>query len=294
MRDAGHGDHPVSAPGQLPMRVLVKGASTVNWTSWMGGPRTDFTFSRVVEERLLDDGRPCEVRTVTMTSEKTSAILSTWQREILGYSPDVIVLVYGHYETIHLFLPRWLERHANSLKARPRRLSRLYRDRVLRPVWMALARLQARLDTVLDPTVRRSRPRDVAADLGRYIEHVQKVGSPLVFCFELLPPTTRYQSWFPGMAARMEVMNRAIEQMVDRVDLPQVRWFRVSALLEEAAGGDPEEATPDGFHYSPALHRAIGEALAREIADWAETQPHLQTQPHLRAQPSMQPKESTP
>src|SRR3546814_15684162 len=86
---------------ELPLRVLVKGASTVNWTSWMGGPRTDFTFPRALEEQLLQDGRPCEVRTITMTSEKTSTILGTWQREILGYSPEVIVLVYGHYETIH-------------------------------------------------------------------------------------------------------------------------------------------------------------------------------------------------
>lgn len=259
----------------LPMRVLVKGASTVNWISWMGGPRTDFTFPRVVEEQLLADGRPCEVRTITMASEKTSSILRTWQEEVVSWSPDVIVLVYGHYETIHFFLPRWLERHANSLCARPRLLSRLYREKLLRPVWMMLARLQATLDTVLDPTLRRRRPQRVAADLERYIQHVQQVGSPLVFCFELLPPTKRYQSWFPGMAARMEVMNRSIREMVERVGLPQVRWFPVRPVVEELNGGDYEEATPDGFHYSPSLHRAIGTALAREIGAWADTQPHL-------------------
>ena len=55
-------------------------------------------------------------------AEKTAPILKTWQQEILGFSPDVIVLVYGYVETIHLFLPRWLERHANSWKAKPRRL----------------------------------------------------------------------------------------------------------------------------------------------------------------------------
>ncbi|MCW2767681.1 MAG: hypothetical protein JWO11_3640 [Nocardioides sp.] len=262
-------------PLPLPIRVLVKGASTVNWVSWMGGPRTDFTFPRAIEAQLAADGRPSEVRAITMTSEQTRKILSTWQAEVLNFSPDVIVLVYGHYETIHLFLPRWLERHANSLKGRPRRLSMLYRERVLRPVWMMLARLQARLDKVLDPTIRRSRPRHVTADLERYITHVQKVGSPLVILFELLPPSERYRSWFPGMAARMEVMNAAIADLVTRVDLPNVRYFRVSELVDKYADGDPEVATPDGFHYSPMLHREIGVALAQQIEEWAVTQSHL-------------------
>lgn len=264
----------------LPVRVLVKGASTVNWISWMGGPRSDFTFPRAIEASLLAEGRPSDVQTITMTSEKTSTILSTWQREILGFSPDVIVLVYGHYETIHLFLPRWLERHANSLKNRPRRLANLYRSVILRPVWMALAQLQARLDSTVDPNIRRARPRNVAADLEQYITHVQKVGSPLIFVFELLPPSDRYRSWFPGMTARMEVMNKAIANMITKIDKPQVRYLRVSELVEKHFGGDLERATPDGFHYTPELHRLIGAELARQIDDWAETQPHLASSDH--------------
>ena len=267
------------APLPLPTRVLVKGASTVNWLSWMGGPRTDLTFPRVIEQQLAAEGRPSQVQAITMTSEKTSSILSTWQREILGFSPDVIVLVYGHFETIHLFLPRWLERHANSLKARPRTLSSLYRRQLLRPVWMTLARLQAKLDTVLDPAIRRGRPRRVAADLERYIEHVQKVGSPLVLVFQLLPPAERYRSWFPGMTSRIEVMNAHIEEMVRRVDLPNVRYFKVAELVDKYADGSLEQATPDGFHYSPALHREIGTALAEQISEWADTQPHLTVEP---------------
>lgn len=263
------------SPLPLPIRVLVKGASTVNWVSWMGGPRSDFTFPRAIEAQLAADGRPSEVRAITMTSEQTHKILNTWQREVLGFSPDVIVLVYGHFETIHLFLPRWLERHANSLKARPRLLSSLYRKRLLRPMWMMLARLQARLDIRLDSTIRRGRPRRVAADLERYIHHVQKVGSPLVLLFELLPPAQRYQSWFPGMAERIGVMNDAIADMVHRVDLPNVQYVRISDFVDKYADGSQEIATPDGFHYSPELHREIGIALAQQIEEWADTQPHL-------------------
>lgn len=269
----------MTTPTRLPVRILVKGASTVNWTSWMGGPRTDFTFPRAIEQQLLRDGHPCHVQTITMPSEKTSTILGTWQREILGFSPDVIVLVYGHFETVHLFLPRWLERHANSLKARPRRLSFFYRKAILRPVWMILARLQARLDRIVNPNIRPGRPRRVAADLERYILQVQKVASPLVILFELLPPAEKYRSWFPGMAARIKVMNETIENMVKRVDKPNVRYFRVSELVDQYFDGDLEVATPDGFHYTPELHRRVGVTLAREIEAWTDTQPHFAAPP---------------
>lgn len=265
----------MSYPVPLPIRVLVKGASTVNWLSPMGGPRTDFAFPRAMEAELRAGGRDVHLQTISVASEPASATLLHWEREVLGFSPDVIVLVYGHYETIHLFLPRWLERHANSLKTRPRRLTALYRKHVLRPVWMTLAQLQAKLDTRLDPTIRRSRPRKVAADLETLIGHVQQVASPLVFVFELLPTATRYRSWFPGMPKRIEVMNQTLEDLVRRIDKPNVRYFRVSDLVRKYAEDDIDVATPDGFHYSVELHRRVGEALAREIADWAQAQDHL-------------------
>lgn len=260
----------------LPVRVLVKGASTVGWLSGMGGPRSDFTFPRVIEQQLLAGGRPVELRTYSVPSEQTKKTLRRWQEEMIGFSPDVVVLVYGHYETVHLFLPRWLERHANSLRARPGRIREWYRASLLRPTWMALARLQARADTTLDPTLRAARPRRVAADLERLIGHIQELHSPLVFVFELLPPSQRYRSWFPGMARRIEVMNEALAGMVRSIDRPNVRFFRVGELVNKYADGDLGIATPDGFHYSVEMHRRIGVELAREIAEWADRQAHLQ------------------
>ena len=143
-----------------------------------------------------------------MPSERANRTLLTWEREFLGWSPDVVVLVYGHYETIHLFLPRWLERHANSLRARNRPLTNAYRRLLLRPTWKMLAQLQAFADRHVSPTIRRSRPRHVANDLERLITQLQKLQSPLVFVFELLPPTVRTSKWFPGMTARIAAMER--------------------------------------------------------------------------------------
>ena len=131
------------------------------------------------------------------------------------------------------------------------------------------------MDKVVKPTIRRGRPRKVVADLERYITQVQKVGSPMVFLFELLPPSGKFISWFPGMPVRLKVMNAAIEDLVNRLDKPNVRYFRVSELVDKYCDGDLEVATPDGFHYTPELHGHIGTALAEQVEEWADTQPHL-------------------
>jgi hypothetical protein len=264
------------SPLPNPIKILVKGASTVGWLGVMGGPRTDFGFPRAMEQALLQDGRPVELRTISVPSERTKTAVRRWEREMIGFSPDVIVLVYGHYETIHLFLPWWLERHANSRVVPPRRWSTFYRKRLLWPIWMTLAKLQARLDTALDPTIRSGRPKKVVADLEKIVTHTQELHSPLVLLWQYNPPATRYRSWFPGMARRIEVMNQAIADMVARINLPNVRVFDAAGLVDKYSDGDLDVATPDGFHYSPDLHRRLGEDLAHEIAEWADTQPHLQ------------------
>lgn len=261
--------------GTVPLRVLVKGASTVNYTSWMGGPRTDFTFPRVVEEHLLAAGYECDVRMITMAAERVTTLLPSWQHEVLDFSPDVIVLVYGHAETIHLFIPRIVERHANSLKVHPGRIRGLYRRVVVKPAWKALVRLQSRVDARIGHLARRRMPQRVSAEVEAYVRQVQSAASPLVICFEILPPASRAADWFPGMTARVHGVNRALRDMVARLDLATVRYFEVSPLVDEVAGGDPVVATPDGFHYSPAMHRGVGGRLSEVILEWAGTQPHL-------------------
>jgi lysophospholipase L1-like esterase len=93
--------------------------------------------------------------------------------------------------------------------------------------------------------------------------------------FEFQPPATRFRRWFPGMPARIEVMNAHLKAVVDDLADPNVRYFMTSDLVEAYADGDIDVATPDGFHFTPELHRAIGEKLADVIEEWADTQPHL-------------------
>src|SRR3954451_20705742 len=95
---------------QLPLRVLVLGSSSVSWTSWMSGPRTDLAMPRAIEEQLRSRGREVEVRSAAILAQPTKHLFDTWERDVLQWSPDVVVCVAGHYEVMHLFLPRWFER----------------------------------------------------------------------------------------------------------------------------------------------------------------------------------------
>ncbi|MDT4891310.1 MAG: hypothetical protein QOE97_345 [Pseudonocardiales bacterium] len=268
-------DPPAGPALPLPVRVLVKGASTVVFVADMGGPRSDFNFGRVIEDEILASGRPVEVRVSGVPSALAKFSLRTWEQDVLGWSPDVVVLHHGHYESIHYVLPRWLERHANSTRWRPGgALHGFYRRRVVRTVWVSLAKVQSRADKRFDSTVFRRRLRRVATDVERVIENVQTVGSPLVLVLEVIPPGRRWQSWMPGLAERTELMNTALEEAVARVGKPNVRFVRTSVPL--AAKLEPgEEATPDGGHYSARAHRVIGQTLADEILQWSRTQPHL-------------------
>ncbi len=259
--------------------MLVKGPSTVNWISWMGGPRTDFAFPRALEAELLANGRPATILNTAVLGEPMRKWFPDWEKEILQFSPDVLLLSACHYECVHLFLPQWFERHANHYATRGGRIAATYRKRFLRPLWTLLVILQGKIDTRLPARARNGRKKRAVADLAAYIKHAQQVGHPLILVQELLRPAARQSSWFPGMTGRVEATNKAMKELVEGLDLPNVRWFSMSEISGRLYGDDLQAATPDGFHYTPELHRAIGEELASEILKWAETQPHLQPAP---------------
>jgi hypothetical protein len=264
----------MTAPLPLPMRVLVKGASQVVWTSWMGGPRTDFAYPRVIEAELYAAGRPAEVRVEAFPSARTSEALKTWEQEVVRWSPDVVVLHYGQFEVVHLLLPWWMEVHAFSIKTRPGPVRDKYRF-VLDKVWKSMAQVQKFVDRRVNQTVFSNRPRRVGADLERLITQIRSVASPLVIVPDFIDPCTRYADWFPGMRARTQVMNQTIDDLIAKINHPDVRRFSVREVV---AGMDLEdEPAPDGGHYTPEVHREVGRALTSVILEWASNQPHLKT-----------------
>jgi hypothetical protein len=261
-------------PQPLPIRVLVKGASLTHDISARPQLREDFVFSRVIEESLLASGHGANVWTAAVASQPTRHIFRTWEEQVKAWSPDVVVLNAGYYEPVHLFLPRWLERHANSLKARPGPIRGLYRQHLLRPVWKSLARLQQQLDKRIGGRFFGRTVRRADADLRAYIDRTLEVGRPLIMVFEFLRPGARGRDWFPGMEARVEMMNVMLRKLVADYDDPDVVLVRIPEIVERRLppGTEPNN---DGFHYNPDVHRFIGEEIADEIRTWAKQYPRL-------------------
>lgn len=267
------------APLPLPLRVFVKGASTVGWVAPMGGPRTDLGFPRVLERELLAAGHPTTIRTRTVGGDATANLVRRWEEDVVGFSPDVVVLMAGHYETIHLLWPNWLERHANSFTWAERGWQRAYRKRVLRPLWRALVKAQGALDARLPVAVRRRRIAHAVADIARTVRHVREVGSPLVIVMQTPVPSAVGARLFPGMPDRVRLLNEQLAAAVAALASDEVRLFPteevVAEYTEAETGGDRVASMPDGFHFSPALHEVVGRRLAAEVLPWAERQPHL-------------------
>lgn len=245
----------------------------------MGGPRSDLGFPRVIERELLTAGQATTIRTVTVGGDATANLVREWERDLVGYSPDVIVLMAGHYETIHLLWPNWLERHANSFTWAERRWQIAYRKLLLRPTWRAMVKLQGRIDLRAPARVRRRRIRHAVADIGRTVRQARAIGSPLVVVMQTPSPSQVGVDLFPGMPGRVAMLNEGLADLVAGFGSDEVVLFDTDAVVEEFLagqdGGTRVDALPDGFHFSPAAHDLVGRRLADRILPWAASQPHL-------------------
>lgn len=258
---------------QLPLRILVKGASLGHDVSEFPQQRQQFVFARVIEEYLLDHGRAVQVWNPAVASEMASMAMRNWEEHVKAWEPDVIIATWGYYECVHLILPRWLERHANSLKSHPGPIRSLYRKRILRPIWKTLAETQKALDKRIQARFFRRRSKRIAADLAHFIDKSRKVGRPLILLPEFLVPNKRAQDWFPGMAARAAILNEDIRAMVARYD-DHVRILPVQEIADNRTD-QSVEAAADGFHYNAEVHQLVGEAYAEVILEWTEQYPRL-------------------
>lgn len=259
----------------LPLRILVKGPSTVIWSSMMGGPRTDLAFPRVMEQQLLAHGQPADVRNEGRFGWPTRELFETWEEDIAVYSPDVVIIAAGHWEALHTILPSWLERGANTVNRRPGRWSHFWYRRVLRGTARLVLLVQKRIDRP-GRELNKRRLRRAIVDTRAYIKMVQQVGHPLILLMEMHPPAGIKNAWYGGWAERIVKLNTSLRELVADIDHPDVRFAEISDLMAQFDPGTPEALWADGIHFSPQFHRAIGEKFTGIVEDWAKDQAHLQ------------------
>lgn len=264
----------MSVPPSLPIRVLIKGQSLVHDISERPQLREMFTFSRVLEEELLASGHNVDLWTAAVASEEARHAMLAWEQQVKAWSPDVVILSYGQYEPVHLLAPHWLERHANSLTSRPGLVRTRYRRRLLRPLWVALAKGQRLIDRRVGSRGYAWKVRRADQCLRRFIDATLEVGKPLIVLLEFIRPGARGRDWFPGMEARTEMMNAMLHQLIADYADPDIRLLPVPQIVEQrlAPGIEPNA---DGFHYNAEMHQYVGEGLAEEIRSWVKDYPRL-------------------
>ncbi len=256
----------------VPIRVLVKGASSAVWVSPPGGARTRQTFPWWLQAVLTSNGLPAEVRNAAREAQMITEALCDWDDEVQRWSPDVVILNYGQYECMPGILPRALERLGVGWHRHPGAVRDRIRRWIVAPTWRRLASMQRALDKALDPGPYRVKPKRFLRELERFLDQVRIVGSPLVLVMDTWPLSSRWVSWFPGMEARSAELRGCIHTWIAARGDPQVRLFPVSELLVRH---DLDRALPDGVHYAAFVHREIAEELATIIAEWAQGEPHL-------------------
>lgn len=248
-----------------PVKVLVRGSSLAVMVPDWNGDRGEYTFPRWIQNGLLDRGRPCEVVNRGRAGELTRSAFRSWEQLERAECPDVVVYGYAYYECIHALLPQKLERHVNEYNGRTGPVRTRYRGYLLRPAWKLLAQAQRVLDRRVPDAWFRRRARRIVADYSLLVRRTRTMaaGGPLVFVLGLFGPGGKAPDWFPGMQARIDLVNAELAGMVERLRDPGVRLVPVLELARQLPPG--EDPVPDGMHYSPRMRRIIGDWIAAEI-----------------------------
>lgn len=258
------------AAPSTPVRILVRGSSTVSWIASIEPGRLSHAYPRALETAMHRHGWSVQVRVSAPLAKPSLHILRDADDDIFAWDPDVIVLNTGHMENLHLLIPIPLARHVFTRTARPGRWRQLYRSRVLWPAYKLTTRVQARLERVLGPWVFRRRREAVIAHMEQYIQVAQRNGHPMVVVMGLVPPPEPLPQ-FPELASRLVDMNEAFQALVDRQDDAAVVWFDPSDVLA-TDGPPPKVALGDGLHLTADAHEAVGKRLAEVVEKWLGAQ----------------------
>ena len=253
-----------------PIRILVRGSSTVSWIASVEPGSVSHAYPRVLETALHLHGWPTQIRAESPLAASSRHILRDADADIFAWDPDVIILNTGHMENLHMLLPIPFARHVFTRTARPGRWRQLYRRRVLWLVYSIATRIQARLEPALGSWIFGRRRNAVIAHVNQYIDIAGRNGHPLVIVMGFVPPSTPPPS-FPGVAARLEMMNDAYRDLVQQRAQSEVIWFDPAQALEPH-GPAAEVAIGDGIHFTPSAHVAVGKGLAEVVEAWLRTQ----------------------
>jgi hypothetical protein len=226
-------------------RVSVLGSSI----SMIVRPSGGLPYPRVLEQLLNEQGS--DIWLVENLSRVAATIddLPEFLPKLVADRPDVVVIHYGHVESI--FRPHsraaWYrtfgvalgESHVDALVRNAKRTFARGRRRLgLLEQWTAIDRFERLFRDSL--------------------VYLRKETAASVIVLEANPASAKIEAWGRGSTA---AIGRCNTVMRDVAHAEGARWLVLEAMLGEPLG----EAIPDGTHFTGRAHAAVAEALNQEI-----------------------------
>ena len=255
---------PVRAP--RPWRVAVLGNSVPILMVPPRQHRRTGTYSELLPELLAADGVDATVVNHARLFELVHEGARRFRRELIGTSPDVLVLHYGMLELQPNVLPTTLNRHLSREDPGGRGLQGLWIRHGVPRAWPVARTWQRWASARVGDRGWRLPPKRVAAELARLID-VARQERALVLVIDVHRPGSRLEHFLPGVGRRWVRMQAVLHDVVSSRRDPDVRLIPASAIVAELgeAGG-----APDGLHLTAAGHRMLAELLAAEISTWVK------------------------
>lgn len=253
----------MSAP--LSIVTLGNSVAVMQMGAVPGEPRR--TYSDVLADELNDAGVPATVALESKWFDFLKKAILQWEERVRPHRPQVLIVHYGLNESQPWLAPVWLVRHLLRKEESTTRLGRLYRQTLATWMWKSLRSFRKVAAPIVGTTLLQTSPRRFELSLRRLIHLANAERGCLVLVLDLNPPGGLLSHFLPGQDKRWELMQGVITSTVADVASTSSN-IRLVAASEICAGLDDKAGLPDGMHFSPAAHEAVGKALSAEIQDW--------------------------
>lgn len=247
-----------------PLSLVAFGNSVATLQLPQRQDRSEGTYLEVLADLLASEGVPAVPHLESRWFDFLHRAMRDYERRVRAHAPDVVVVQFGLNEYQPWLVPVWLIRHLLVQNQAATRSAKAYRRWVAPRLWRVVRGFRRRTSRLVGLITWQVTPHRFAGQLRRLLNNVTIEAKPLVLVLDLDVPGASLHHFLPGIERRHAVYQDLIARVVAERDDPDVRLVRVSELT--AALGPA--AMPDGMHYAPATHAAVGRLLADEVLAW--------------------------
>lgn len=253
-------------PDRRPLSIVAFANSVATLQLPVREDRADGTYVEVLADLLATVGVPAVAHLESRWFDFLHRAMRQYEQRVRVHNPDVLVVQFGLNEYQPWLVPVWLIRHLMVQNQASTRAARAYRRLVAPRLWRVVRGFRRRTAGVVGTRTWQVTPERFAGHLARLLRNVRWEARPLVLVLDIDAPTGQIEHFLPGMAARHARYQDVIARVVADHDDREVRLVRVSEITAALGPG----ALLDSMHYTPATHRAVGEALFEHVRGWLD------------------------